>query len=65
MLLPWPGTSFCPSKSRVGKGLPEAKRHLPLVYLIASSKVHSDLELGLDRGQMTGLSFMVAIFSRI
>lgn len=61
MLLPWPGTRSLPSTWRVGKGEPDAKRHLPLVCLLASSKVHSDLLLGLERGKIIGRSLSSAI----
>lgn len=38
------------------KGDPEAKRTRPLVQLYAYSNVHSDFDVGLDRGKMIGLS---------
>ena len=46
-----------------GKGEPLAKMARPLVAAWASAAVHSDLEVGLDRGKMMGgLSFSFMAF---
>lgn len=54
--------SVCPVGSVTGaKGLPLANRHLPFVHLNACSAVHSALDVGLDRGKITGRSQFAAM----
>mmetsp|Transcript_33002 Transcript_33002/g.83781 ORF Transcript_33002/g.83781 Transcript_33002/m.83781 type:complete len:255 (+) Transcript_33002:1263-2027(+) len=54
----WYSTPLCVSGA---KGEPDANTTRPSVQLNASSYVHSDLEVGLDRGKMMGRSFSAAI----
>ncbi len=62
---PWLGIMIL-SLWRYGrKGLPLAKRALPSVCLMASSKVHSELLEGFDKGKMIGLGFNFAMVLRM
>lgn len=63
--VPWPGVRVRPPNSSEGNGDPDANRQRPSVWRTASSKVHSDLEDGLERGKMMGRSFNLAIFVRM
>mmetsp|Transcript_14074 Transcript_14074/g.38037 ORF Transcript_14074/g.38037 Transcript_14074/m.38037 type:complete len:209 (-) Transcript_14074:1137-1763(-) len=54
----------CDGTKMGSKGEPEANSTRPSVCLKASSKVHSDLVVGLDRGKMMGRWLMAAISRR-
>ena len=60
-LLHWPGTNFLPPSVTGPKGLPLAKSARPLLYLYASSAVHSALLVGLLSAKMMGRSLNSAI----
>ena len=64
-LFPCPGSKVFPSKVTFGNGLPLTKMAFPWLHVYACSAVHSALDVGFERANITGRLLMDDIASMI